>query len=91
MIVDLIVIQEFEMNSAQFFEKMQALPLDRQAEVFDFIEFLASRSITLDNRQIADDDWTNAEFSQMAMSQAMRGMEEEPSIYTLEDLKERWQ
>lgn len=79
------------MNSAQFFEKMQALPPDRQAEVFDFIEFLVSRSITPDNRQIADDEWTNAEFSQMAMSGAMRGMEEEPPIYTLDDIKERWQ
>lgn len=32
------------MNPAQFFEKMQALPPDKQAEVFDFIAFLASRS-----------------------------------------------
>lgn len=79
------------MNPAQFFEKMQALPPNRQAEVFDSIEFLVSRSITPDNRQIADDEWTNAEFSQMAMSGAMRGMEEEPPLYTLDDLKERWQ
>lgn len=79
------------MNPAQFFEKMQALPPDKQAEVFDFIEFLASRSTAPSDRQIADDEWTNAEFSQMAMSQAMRGMEEEPPIYTLDDLKERWQ
>ncbi|NJR39946.1 MAG: DUF2281 domain-containing protein [Leptolyngbyaceae cyanobacterium CSU_1_4] len=34
------------MNQAQFFEKIQALPADKQAEVFDFIEFLASRSPT---------------------------------------------
>ncbi|AFY60249.1 DUF2281 domain-containing protein [Synechococcus sp. PCC 6312] len=32
------------MNPAQFIEKMQALPPDKQAEVLDFIEFLASRS-----------------------------------------------
>ena len=34
------------MNQAQFFEKIQALPADKQVEVFDFIEFLASRSPT---------------------------------------------
>ena len=79
------------MNQAQFFAKMQALPADKQAEVFDFIDFLASRSTTPDHQKIADDEWTNSEFSTMAMSQAMRGMEEEPPLYTLDDLKERWQ
>ncbi len=34
------------MNQAQFFEKIQALPPDKQVEVFDFIEFLAARSRT---------------------------------------------
>jgi len=79
------------MNPAQFFEKMQALPPDKQAEVLDFIDFLASRSLTPRDRKIADDEWTTADFSQMAMSQAMRGMEGEPPLYTLDDLKERWQ
>ncbi len=37
------------------------------------------------------DEWTNAEFSTMAMSQAMRGMEDEPPLYTVDDLKENWQ
>jgi hypothetical protein len=36
-------------------------------------------------------DWDNAEFTEMAMNQAMRGMENEPALYTLDDLKERWQ
>ncbi len=36
-------------------------------------------------------DWNNAEFTEMAMNQAMRGMENDPALYTLEDLKERWQ
>ncbi len=36
-------------------------------------------------------DWDNAEFTEMAMNQAMRGMENEPELYTLDDLKERWQ
>lgn len=35
-------------------------------------------------------EWNNAEFTEMAMNQAMRGMENEPAIYSLNDLKERW-
>ncbi|WP_126148390.1 DUF2281 domain-containing protein [Synechococcus elongatus] len=78
------------MNPAQIFEKLQALPPDKQAEVFDFIEFLASRSPTPSDREVAAEDWNNAGFSQLSMSQAMRGMEDEPSLYSLDDLKERW-
>lgn len=77
------------MNPAQFIEKMQALPPDKQAEVLDFIEFLASRNPTANDLNV--DEWTNAEFSTMAMSQAMRGMEDEPPLYTADDLKEGWQ
>lgn len=74
------------MNQAQLLEKIQALPPDKQAEVFDFVDFLASRSAS--NSQ--QDEWTDAKFSEMAMSQALRGMEDEPSLYTQADLKERW-
>ena len=79
------------MNHAQLSEKIQALPPDKQAEIFDFVDFLVSRHTVAKQQKIADGEWTRAEFSQMAMSQAMRGMEEEPHLYTLDDLKERWQ
>ena len=78
------------MNPSRFLEKIQALPADKQAEVFDFIEFLASRSFPAGEQKSPDEEWTNVQFSQMAMTQAMRGMEDEPPLYTLEDLKERW-
>ena len=78
------------MNPAQFFQKIQALPPDKQAEVFDFIDFLTSRSTTPGDQKIVADEWTDGEFSQLAMSQAMRGMEDEPPLYTLDDLQERW-
>ncbi|MDI1278667.1 DUF2281 domain-containing protein [Methylobacter sp.] len=74
------------MNQTQLLEKIQALPPDKQAEVFDFVDFLASRSAS--NSQ--HDEWIDAEFSEMAMSQALRGMEDEPPLYTQADLKERW-
>ncbi|MGG6265228.1 DUF2281 domain-containing protein [Leptolyngbya sp. AN03gr2] len=79
------------MNQTQLLEKFQALPPDKQEEVLDFIDFLASRSPSSRKPKISDDEWTTAEFSQMAMSQAMRGMEDEPLLYSLDDLRERWQ
>ena len=36
------------------------------------------------------DEWTEAEFAELSMQSALRGLEDEPDIYTLEDLKERW-
>lgn len=79
------------MNPAQLIEKIQALPIEKQAEVFDFVDFLASRCKGDAHKPLVYDEWTNAEFGEMAMNQALRGMEDEPSLYTLDDLKERWQ
>ncbi|WP_338438754.1 restriction endonuclease subunit S [Synechococcus elongatus] len=53
------------MSPAQIFEKIQALPLDKQTEVLDLIEFLASRSPVPSDRKTTTDDWSKAEFSQM--------------------------
>lgn len=100
------------MNLAKFIEKMQALPPDKQTEVLEFIEFLASRSATKltpkeslasrlltipsvgldeDFERVEDGEWTDTEFSTMAMNQAMRGIDEETPLYTVDDLKEGWQ
>lgn len=79
------------MNHAKLIEKIQNLPLEKQAEVFDFAEFLASRCNKDTHKPLTYNDWTNAEYAEMSMNQAMRDMEDEPSLYTLGDLKERWQ
>jgi len=50
------------------------LPEVDQSEVLDFVEYLESRS-----------DRTN--WSELSLSQAMRGMESEKSIYSLDDIK----
>lgn len=70
------------MNQIQLIEKIQALPLDKQMEVEDFVDFLAART--------THTEWTNAEFANMSMAQALRGMEDEPQLYTIDDLKEKW-
>jgi hypothetical protein len=79
------------MNQTQLLEKFHSLPSDKQIVVFDFIEFLAARGSKLNDLQTENDDWTDADFSQMSMSQVMRGMEDETPLYSLDDLKERWQ
>lgn len=78
------------MGYAELIERLQALPQEKQAEVFDFVEFLAARSRSTD-QQPAHSEWTDAEFSDMAMAQALRGMEDDPVGYTAADLRERWQ
>lgn len=66
--------------------RLQTLSPEKQAEVYDFVEFIATR-----NQTAATVDWTNAEFSRLSMAQALRGLENDPVDYALTDVKERWQ
>ena len=78
------------MGYAELIERLQALPQDKQTEVFDFVEFLAMRNKSME-KQSAHSEWTDAEFAGLAMAQALRGMEDDPVNYTNADLRERWQ
>lgn len=77
------------MDYTQLIEKLQNLPEDKQAEVFDFVEFLNARF----SRPVAlqFSDWRDKEFASLSMTQAMRSIEDEPQLYTEADLTERWQ
>jgi hypothetical protein len=76
------------MGYAELIECLQSLPQEKQAEVFDFVEFLASRAhLPPGNTQ---QDWSDHDFSDMAMAQALRGLEDESVAYTVADLQERW-
>lgn len=85
------------MGYAELIETLQNLPQDKRAEVFDFVEFLAAKSrMASDTRHepdghgIAtppDNEWTDGEFAQLAMRQALRGMEDEAVSYTRDDIK----
>lgn len=77
------------MGYAELIERLQALPQDKQVEVFDFVEFLSARSGM--TAAPGHHDWTNAEFSALSMAQALRGIEDDTVAYTLADLRERWQ
>ncbi|MCG5493562.1 MULTISPECIES: hypothetical protein [Ectothiorhodospira] len=35
-------------------------------------------------------DWPEQEFRAMSIEQSMRGLEDEPDLYSDDDLKERW-
>jgi len=79
------------MGYAELISKLEALPREKRAEVFDFVEFLAARCDTATGKPFAHTEWTDAEFSELSMQQALRGMEEEAVSYTRDDLRERWQ
>lgn len=79
------------MGYAELIQKLEALPSDKQAEVFDFVDFLAIRCAQPAGTNSADSAaWTNNEFSELAMHHALRGMEDDPVIYTKDDLREIW-
>jgi hypothetical protein len=81
--------KEHNMGYAELIERLQALPPNKQAEVFDFVEFLSSRDMKAKTHPRGT--WTDDEFAGMAMAQALRGIEDDPVTYTTTDLREHWQ
>lgn len=61
---------------------LQSMPEPEQKEVLDFVEFLQLRRATFKDRE-EDALWTD-----LSLTSAMRGMEDEDSPYTLADIKE---
>lgn len=79
------------MGYAELIARLQALPQDKQAEVFDFVEFLSTRNGFAEKVPRAHADWAESEFASMAMGHALRDIEDDPVAYTASDLRERWQ
>ena len=70
--------------SEEISEHVEKLPEAFQAEVLDFVAYLESK-ISRDNRRgVEDEDW-----SQLSLSFAMRGMEDESPTYSIDDVKEK--
>ena len=57
-------------------EYIQKLPPSFQEELLDYIGFLLAKA------EREDKEW-----SRLSLASAMRGMEDEPELYTLADLK----
>ena len=67
------------MNLAdKIIKNVKELPEVKQIEVLDFIEYL----------RLKTEGQENIEWSTLSLSSAMRGMENEQSHYSLNDLKE---
>lgn len=79
------------MGYVELIERLQALPQEKQTEVFDFVDFLCARFGSAGEAILAHGDWTDVEFSKMAMAQALRGIKDDPVAYTRDDLREQWQ
>lgn len=76
------------MQINELIAKVRQLPPGRQQEVMNFVLFLEQQS-----RQTALLDhinWAEQEFNTMSLEQAMRDLADEPELYTVADLKERW-
>lgn len=67
-------------------ERVSQLPEPMQAEVLNFVDFLLSKVDT--EKQQPSLVRENAEWSYFSLSMALRGMEDEETDYTLDDLKE---
>ena len=66
--------------SEDIIEKVKSLPKDNQLEVLDFIDLL-SKKVDKEERK---------QWSQFSLETAMRGLETEDTLYTIEDIKEEY-
>jgi hypothetical protein len=62
-------------------EEVKSMPELDQTEVLDFVEYLKSKK----GLKKEDSEW-----SRFSLDSAMRGIEEEPCPYGVEDIKERF-
>ena len=68
-------------TAEQIMQHLQTLPESVQREVLDFVEFLKRREIPKTREE--DAMWTD-----LSLTSAMRGMEDEDTPYALTDIKE---
>jgi hypothetical protein len=62
---------------------------DDQASKIDDFDQMTTQCASLSNVEATD--WSDQEFKDFSMQQALRGMDEDSAIYTDADLQKRWQ
>ncbi|ERS06996.1 MULTISPECIES: DUF2281 domain-containing protein [Marinobacter] len=77
------------MQLDELISMVSRLPPARQQEVIDFAAFLEQRYAAKNKQQPTD--WSEEDFKSMSAEQAIRGIEDEPELYSDEDIQERWQ
>jgi len=79
------------MGYAELIAKIRTLPEDKQAEVFDFVEFLANRFSTSDAvGGNGTAEWSEEGFASFSLSHALRDMDDDPVSYGRSDMREIW-
>ncbi|WP_341582267.1 DUF2281 domain-containing protein [Marinobacter metalliresistant] len=76
------------MQLDELISMVSRLPPARQQEVIDFAAFLEQRYG--DNSKTKQAEWTEKDFKTMSVEQAIRGIEDEPKLYSDSDIRERW-
>ena len=71
-------------SAEQIMDHVQRMPESEQVEVLDFIEYLETKAR---ERRAREEEVT---WSALSLASAMRSMEEEPSEYDTNDLKEKF-
>lgn len=79
------------MQIEELIARVKRLPTFRQQEVLDFVTFLEQRYEQPKTAPIGQEDWSEHDYRVMSLHQAMRGLDDEPDLYSEADLKERWQ
>ncbi|WP_290785204.1 DUF2281 domain-containing protein [Halomonas sp.] len=79
------------MQLEELIAKVSRLPEFRQQEVLDFVTFLEQRYGHAEPAEAEQLDWSEQQFRAMSIEQAMRDDENEPDLYSEEDLMEKWQ
>lgn len=67
-------------------EKINRLPDFKRQEVVDFVAFLEARYVKSNNDEGEVESWSSESFGQMSLNQAMRGLEDEPDLYSVDIL-----
>ena len=79
------------MQIEELIAKVSRLPEFRQQEVLDFVTLLEQRYGHAEPAEAEQLDWSEQQFRAMSIEQAMRDDENEPDLYSEEDLMEKWQ
>lgn len=66
-------------------DHVKVLTASEQVEVLDFVEYIETKARA---RRASTED---TQWSQFSLATAMRGIEDEPSDYRVEDLRQRFQ
>lgn len=66
-------------------ERLKRLPEPVQSEVLDFVEFLETK------QERAADARAEERWARFSLGQALRDAEDEPELYSLDDLRGRFQ